>query len=42
MTRAKIDVASASGKMLDNGVGYVQVTTFGENTTRELNAAPKT
>lgn len=42
ITRAKIDVASASGKMLDNGVGYVQITTFGENTTRELNATLKT
>jgi carboxyl-terminal processing protease len=42
VTRAKIDVASASGKMLDNGVGYVQVTTFGETTTKELNATLKT
>jgi carboxyl-terminal processing protease len=36
ITRAKITVNSASGEMLDNGIAYVQVTTFGENTTREL------
>lgn len=34
--RARITVDSASGKMLDDGMAYVQVTTFGENTTREL------
>lgn len=38
VTRAKITVSSASGKMLPNGVGYVQITTFGDNTTRELTA----
>ena len=37
--RAHITIDSASGKMLDNGIAYVQVTTFGENTTRELKAA---
>ncbi len=42
ITRAKIDVPSASGKMLDNGIAYVQVTTFGDNTTRELTDALKT
>lgn len=42
VTRAKIVMASASGKMLANGVAYVQVTTFGENTTKELIAALKT
>lgn len=42
ITRAKIDVPSASGKMLDNGIGYVQVTTFGDNTTRELTDTLKT
>jgi len=36
ITRAKITVNSASGEMLDNGIAYVQVTTFGGNTTREL------
>ncbi len=36
ITRAKIDVPSASGKMLPNGIAYVQITTFGDNTTQEL------
>ena len=36
ITRAKITVDSASGRMLDNGIAYVQVTTFGDNTTSEL------
>jgi carboxyl-terminal processing protease len=36
VTRAKITVPSASGKMLDNGIAYVQITTFGDNTTKEL------
>jgi carboxyl-terminal processing protease len=42
VTRAKITMPSASGKMLKNGIGYVQVTTFGENTTKELTATLKT
>lgn len=41
VTRSKITISSASGKMLDNGVGYVQITTFGENTTHELTGALK-
>jgi len=40
--RAKISVPSASGKMLDNGLGYIQITTFGDNTTQELTATLKT
>jgi carboxyl-terminal processing protease len=36
VTRATITVSSASGKMLPNGIAYVQITTFGENTTKEL------
>ncbi len=36
ITRAKIDVPSATGKMLPNGIAYVQVTTFGDTTTQEL------
>ncbi len=36
VTRAKIDVPSADGKMLSNGLAYVQITTFGDNTTKEL------
>lgn len=42
VTRAKIDVPSASGKMLDNGLGYIQITTFGDNTTKELTDTLKT
>jgi carboxyl-terminal processing protease len=41
ITREKIVVKSASGKMLDNGIGYVQITTFGDNTTSELRATLK-
>ncbi len=36
ITRAKIDIPSATGKMLDGGIAYIQVTTFGDNTTKEL------
>jgi len=36
VTREKIKMKSASGKMLDNGIAYVQVTTFGNKTTPEL------
>ncbi len=36
VTRAKITMPSATGKMLPNGIAYVQITTFGENTTKEL------
>ncbi len=42
VTRAKIVMPSASGKMLPNGIAYVQVTTFGENTTKELTTTLKT
>ena len=41
ITREKIVVKSASGKMLDNGIGYVQITTFGDKTTSELRATLK-
>lgn len=34
--REKITVASATGKMLENDIAYVQVITFGANTTPEL------
>ena len=40
--RAKITVPSASGKMLDNGLGYIQITTFGDKTTQELTDTLKT
>lgn len=36
ITRAEITVRSAEGKMLENGIGYVDINTFGENTTTEL------
>ena len=36
ITRANIDIKSADGKMLDNGIAYVQITTFGDKTTQEL------
>ncbi|MBE0672257.1 MAG: S41 family peptidase [Anaerolineales bacterium] len=41
IVRQKITIASASGKMLENNIAYVQVTTFGSNTTPELLAALK-
>jgi len=34
--RDEIKVHSAEGKMLDNGIGYVDINTFGEKTTAEL------
>jgi len=36
IVRAKIEVPSASGKMLANGIAYVQITTFGDRTLQEL------
>ncbi len=36
VTREKIKLASASGKMLENQIAYIQVTTFGARTTPEL------
>ncbi len=39
IVRDKIVVKSATGKMLENDIAYVQVNTFGENTTSELTAA---
>ncbi len=41
ITRAKITIASATGKMLENDIAYIQVTTFGSNTMPELTAALK-
>jgi carboxyl-terminal processing protease len=41
VTRAHIVLKSAEGKMLDNGIAYVQINTFGDNTTAELRAALK-
>jgi carboxyl-terminal processing protease len=36
ITREKIVIKSASGKMLDNNLAYIQITTFGDKTTQEL------
>ncbi len=41
VTREKISIKSASGKMLDSGVAYIQITTFGDKTTPELLQALK-
>ncbi len=37
--REKITLKAASGKMLENDIAYIQVTTFGSKTTPELLAA---
>ena len=42
ITRAQITTDSVTSKMLDDGIAYVKVTTFGANTTRELIAALRT
>ena len=39
--RDKITIKSATGKMLEGGIGYIQVTTFGDKTTVELKDALK-
>lgn len=36
ITRARIVLHSAEGKMLDDGLAYVDINTFGEKTTQEL------
>ncbi|MDI6768995.1 MAG: S41 family peptidase [Anaerolineales bacterium] len=36
ITRATISVPSVEGKMLDGGIAYVQIFTFGDKTTPEL------
>lgn len=36
ITRGEITIASVTGKMLDNGIAYVDINTFGEKTTQEL------
>jgi carboxyl-terminal processing protease len=42
ITRAKIVVHSAEGKMLENNIAYIDINTFGEQTTRELRASLET
>jgi len=39
VTRDKIVIKSATGKMLDNGIAYIQITTFGDKTSEELTQA---
>lgn len=39
ITRAKITIKSADGKMLENDIAYIQVTAFGDKTTQELEDA---
>jgi carboxyl-terminal processing protease len=39
--REKISVKSASGKMLESGIGYIELTTFGDRTEPELESAIK-
>jgi len=41
ITRETIVVKSASGEMLENDIGYVQITTFGDKTIPELRATLK-
>ncbi len=41
VTRAHITLVSVEGKMLENDVAYVQISTFGDTTTKELRAALK-
>jgi carboxyl-terminal processing protease len=41
ITRDRIVVPSVTGKMLENNIGYIDINTFGDNTTSELNAALK-
>jgi carboxyl-terminal processing protease len=39
ITRAEINIVSAEGRMLEENIGYVDINTFGEQTTRELRSA---
>jgi carboxyl-terminal processing protease len=39
ITRAKITIHSAEGKMLEDNIAYIDINTFGEQTTRELRDA---
>lgn len=41
VVREKITMKSSTGKMLDNDIAYIQITTFGDKTTPELIAALK-
>lgn len=39
ITRAKIVLHSVVSKMMDNNIGYIQLTTFGDKSTEELKSA---
>ena len=39
ITRARIVVPSVTGEMLENDIAYIDINTFGGNTTRELDIA---
>jgi carboxyl-terminal processing protease len=39
MTRAKINLPSIQGKMLDNNIAYIQLSTFGQSTDAEFRKA---
>jgi len=39
ITRAKITIHSAEGKMLESDIAYIDINTFGERTTQELSSA---
>lgn len=41
VTRARIVQSSINYKMLDSGIAYIQLSTFGDNTTKDLRAALK-
>ncbi len=42
ITRARIVIRSAEGKMLENDIAYVKIITFGDKTTRELRETLRT
>jgi carboxyl-terminal processing protease len=41
IVRAKIEIPSVEGKMLDNNIAYVKINTFGATTTSELRSTLK-
>lgn len=42
ITRAKINIPSVTGKMLENNIAYVDINSFGDKTTRELDDVLRT
>jgi carboxyl-terminal processing protease len=41
ITRARITIASVTGEMRENGIAYIDINSFGDKTTRELDAVVK-